>query len=224
MFTIKKFITEHEIVLNNYNKNKNDRIKRLFLKSYIELVFAHYTLTQNKEKVKKPLLQAIHFFNDVFVFDDGYMDCEFMIRFLSLGILCDIDIKEFKKIIDVIKRDGAKDKLIDFLIKFKDSTWQGNSNTYIQEHPYKSIDSLLNETDNAKAIEKIKFYLDKKWYQGHSDAYWHDNHKNKNVNRYHGYWSFEVAAVVKILGIDDNELQNQKYYPYDAVHFNDEIV
>ncbi len=43
--------------------------------------------------------------------------------------------------------------------------------------------------------------------------------KRKNKNLYTGYWSFEVGAVAKILGIDDSSLKDVKYYPYDLVHF-----
>lgn len=42
---------------------------------------------------------------------------------------------------------------------------------------------------------------------------------NINEKLYSGYWSFESGAVVKILGLDDNELEDVKYYPYDLVHF-----
>jgi hypothetical protein len=61
--------------------------------------------------------------------------------------------------------------------------------------------------------------LEKVWYQGHSDAAWHSTHLNKAVNCYSGYWAWEVAALVKIKGIDDASLKNQKYYSFDAVHW-----
>ncbi len=30
-----------------------------------------------------------------------------------------------------------------------------------------------------------------------------------------GYWSFETAAIVKILGLDDTSLKDNNHYPYD---------
>jgi hypothetical protein len=51
------------------------------------------------------------------------------------------------------------------------------------------------------------------------DDYWIDLHKSKQANNYFGYWAWEVAAIVKIKGIDDSSLKTHKYYPYDAVHW-----
>ena len=38
-----------------------------------------------------------------------------------------------------------------------------------------------------------------------------------------GYWSFESGALVKVLGLDDSSLKGLPYYPYDMVHWNDNI-
>jgi len=35
--------------------------------------------------------------------------------------------------------------------------------------------------------------------------------------RYHGYWSFEAAAVVKLLGIDESSFKDAPYYPAGLV-------
>jgi hypothetical protein len=229
MFTIENFIKEIEnsvlipkLIKEEVRKDRIIPVKDAIMLHSTELSFAHYTASKNKDKVTQALLQAIHYFKEAFVwkgFKIHYGGYDQMVRLLSLGVLCNIELEAFKKITTILQRDGVKDKLLDFIIKSKDPTWQGFSNTYIQEHPYKSIHSLLEETNNEAAIQKIKIYLDKKWYQGHSDSYWHDNHKNKNINRYHGYWAFEVAAIVKILSLNDSQLQNQQYYPYDAVHW-----
>ncbi|MDO4729539.1 MAG: DUF1911 domain-containing protein, partial [Bacteroidota bacterium] len=65
-----------------------------------------------------------------------------------------------------------------------------------------------------------KTYLSKSWYKERSYAGWHNSHKSKH-NIYTGYWSFESGALVKILGLDDTLLKDQKYYPYDMVHWQE---
>ncbi|MNY61286.1 hypothetical protein D3C86_1979500 [compost metagenome] len=50
-------------------------------------------------------------------------------------------------------------------------------------------------------------------------TYWYDNDKNRN-DVFFGYWSFESAAFMKILGLEDTILQSQQYYPYDLLHWN----
>ena len=73
-------------------------------------------------------------------------------------------------------------------------------------------------TPEWKALEK---YLKKEWYRGHSDLSWHDDHKY-GIN-HDGYWCFESGALVKVLGLDDSSLKGLPYYPYDMVHWNDNI-
>ena len=40
-------------------------------------------------------------------------------------------------------------------------------------------------------------------------------------NTYYGYWSFETAAIVSLMGIDDSILMQNKYYPYDLAHYKE---
>jgi hypothetical protein len=46
---------------------------------------------------------------------------------------------------------------------------------------------------------------------------WYNSHKSKN-DTYCGYWAFETGALVKILGLNDEELKDVPYYPYDLAH------
>ncbi len=90
--------------------------------------------------------------------------------------------------------------------------WENSTNPVILSEPYAKATGLENAQD-------IKNYLDKVWYQEHGDVYWFGLHKNTRVNNYFGYWSWESAALAKIKNIGDSSLKNQKYYPYDAVHW-----
>ena len=82
----------------------------------------------------------------------------------------------------------------------------------------------MGELQQIVCVEDIEIqkhllfsYL-KKWYNKHNECGWHDSHKSKQ-NLYYGYWSFEAGATAKILGIDDSDIRNCKYYPYDLVHY-----
>jgi len=41
--------------------------------------------------------------------------------------------------------------------------------------------------------------------QGHYDFGWRNAHKEPG---YYGFWSFDTAALAKILGLDDSALKN----------------
>ena len=192
-----------------------ENIKFGLVSDSIQRVILLYSLGVEKKELLLALDEAINVFSEYFEWEGvelSYGDYDYMVWMVSLGILCDIDLEDFNRITAVIQRDGAQDKLLDFIIKSKQEDWEGNSDTYLQEIPYA-------ETANIASAEDIQYYLDKVWYQGHDEAYWHDLHKNTKANRYFGYWAWEVAAIAKIKGIDDSSLKDHKYYPYDAVHW-----
>lgn len=201
-----------QAIKSNPRPDRVNSLKRFLYSVYINKTIAHYSVGDDKEIVKKALLEAIPAFEDGFVFDDGYGDYDTMVWMVSLAILCDIEIEDFKRITRIIARDKGDDKLLNMLISHQQPDWNGRNQLYIQKYPYSFSDGI----SDAAGIKK---YLDKHWYQGHSDAYWHNLHKNTEVNNYFGYWAWEVAAIAKIKGIDDSSLKTQKYYPYDAVHW-----
>lgn len=140
----------------------------------------------------------------------------------SIGIMLEIEDKEFNKLVALIERDGLQDYLLDILIKYRNPNWGKQSSTFQFDTPYKALEKVieLSPTNKQHAIEGLKYYLDKEWYNGHNDAAWYNCHESKH-DVYSGYWSFESGALVKILDLDDSILKHQQYYPYDMVHWKD---
>lgn len=201
---------------------KPDRFEDLkgsIYSSSLNIAIAQYSLGASKEVVTQSVYNCVPAFEEGFQFNHGFGDYDDMVWLLSLAVLCDIDEAHFTRIVNVLQRDNANDRLIEKLIHYKlpNERLRGYGNNYIQREPYSHLDSLVIGYD--KSTTYIKQYLDKKWYQGHSDAAWHNTHLNTKVNCFAGYWAWEVAALAKIYGIDDTSLQNQKYYPYRAVHW-----
>src|SRR5699024_7925914 len=74
----------------------------------------------------------------------------------------------------------------------------------------------LAEKDKKAASDKLHTYMETEWFQGHYDYGWKNAHKEPG---YVGFWSFESAALAKILGLDDAGLQDNNHYPYDLAHY-----
>ncbi|WP_158961584.1 PoNe immunity protein domain-containing protein [Myroides fluvii] len=210
----KKAIENREV-----DNNKKIELNAAIFDAYLYKTIALYSSEANKELVTASLVEAITAFEDGFYwegFAKSYAMYGQMVWMLSLGILCEVDDANFKRIVAVIQRGGAQDELLKTLVNYRlPRTMQGSS--YIQKSPYAHLDGLVKGQD--KSISFIKTYLNKKWYQGHRDAPWYDSHKRTKVNTYFGYWAWEVAALVKIYAIDDEELKEQQYYPYRAVRW-----
>jgi len=195
-------------------------LKKSLLGAYLERSIAMFSANYSKEAISLSLLETIPAFVDNFKWEgiEGYGDYEEMLWLLSLAILCDIPDEPLEDIVKILERDNAKDRLLKTLVnyRFPNRLSSGSAN-YLQRLPYADLDSVIIGVD--KKVSSIKNYLDKKWYQAMDEEAWHDSHKNTKVNTYFGYWAWETAALAKIHGIEDKSLENQKYYPFRAVHW-----
>ena len=117
----------------------------------------------------------------------------------------------------------VRDHIYDTLIRYRFSDWEWTTDTVLYPTPYQAVVAVteLAAHDKAAAVKRLEKYLKREWYRGHSDLSWHDDHKY-GIN-HDGYWSFESGALVKVLGLDDSSLKGLPYYPYDMVHWNDNI-
>lgn len=144
-----------------------------------------------------------------------------MFRMLSLGYLLNISDKEFKILVDKIDDDNISDNLYEFIIKarFPDRV-QKRPEEYDTDQSvilkvYDKLRKATEHSDKEEAAKLVKQFLEKDFYHKHSGFY--NSHKSK-ANTYYGYWSFEAAAIVKIMDLDDSSFIDQQYYPKDLVH------
>jgi hypothetical protein len=204
---INKFISNIEI-----NSIPKDRIQNVLAKIFgisIGIIVADYSFGKNKEDIIKDYNRALHFLEMDW---DKSAEYVALLWLLSIGILLDIENDTFNKLVKIIDTENYNDGIIDFLINGTTIT-----DKILYKEPYRFLMEILNLPDNLK-IEKLKIYLNEKWYKGHRDSYWYDNHKSKH-NTYFGYWSFEVGAIIKKIKLNDSDLKKCKYYPYEMVHW-----
>jgi len=104
---------------------------------------------------------------------------------------------------------------------------------------YENIFGLLNEVLSSSSpeerVEIVKRYLDD-WpkyigqVNGSSPIGFKANTATREIkslddllkamnDHYVGFWAWEVALIVKFLGIDDSSFKGSDFYPYDLVHF-----
>ncbi|WDF54384.1 PoNi-like cognate immunity protein [Mucilaginibacter sp. KACC 22063] len=181
------------------------------------ILIAKYSQGEDIEKLIGDFKESVKWFELTYNSTAFYVQ---MLWMLSIGILLKIEQSEFDKLVELVKKDDPNDYIIDFLINSR-YNWGKQSSDVKFETPYKALVDVITlaQTDKQRSVERLKQYLDKEWYKGHSDAGWYDSHKNKH-NTYAGYWSWESGALVIVLGLDDSSLKDQQYYPYDMVHWN----
>jgi hypothetical protein len=142
----------------------------------------------------------------------------YMIWMLSLALLLKVPINEANILRKLIEEGMITDELILFLLGHLVScsypaSLKTTYNPFSRIIPKQGFDYI-----DSKHIKK---YLTN-WYKNTKLHTWH-NYLN-NVEKlggisYFGYWSFETAAVVAILGLDDKSFRDNPYYPKDLVDY-----
>ncbi|MCH5343417.1 MAG: DUF1911 domain-containing protein [Acetatifactor sp.] len=136
-----------------------------------------------------------------------------ILKMLSLAVLFAIEKTSVDKIKNLLEKSNIDDWLLAFLINsFSGEQTEENKNLLFCEAFY----TLKKVVYKDNKIELLKEYLCKEWYNKDCGCY--EAHKSKQ-NIYYGYWSFEAGAIAKILNIDDRNLTDAPYYPYDLVHY-----
>lgn len=176
-----------------------------------------YSLGEDIQFIQKDFFDIIEWFSEGW--SEEYQGYSLLLQMVSLGILLDIPEKEFQKIKDFIyKADKSKieeiwkpDSLIFYLLgdqdKKRDSTFPAYNKLY-----------QITQQSKAEAETSLGKYLDN-WYDMHKEEPWYNTHL-KDWG-YSGYWAWEVAAVVKVKGLDDSKFKDNPYYPYDMVHWKE---
>jgi len=199
---------------NEVKKNRIPSIENKIRNIKLEIFYAKYSRGDNFEELTanyiKDFKEKLNTIPDLFNSESYSYVAN--LEIMSLGKLLNFGslVKEIYE--PLLKKANINDWLYNFIL-FEENT----DALFLWEDPYKLISTLVNAED-GKRISILKDYLDNKWYKANVDVGWYDSHKSK-IDVYTGYWSFEAGAVAKILGLDDNSLKNQQYYPYDMVHF-----
>lgn len=147
-----------------------------------------------------------------------------MVAMLSLAYLLEVPENDFRKLVNLVDQDGIKDFLLEFIIRAKLKDRQPILEESYQKYfgvpkVFERLRQVITEKDKPTAEKQVKEYITKEWYKNHRGQGWYNCHKSVH-DVYYGYWSFETAAVVKIMSLDDSSFLNCQYYPKDLVHQN----
>lgn len=185
----------------------------ILINSYEKEINLLYSLGEDLATIEEVYKKLLIYYSKMWDRKYGYIE---LIKVLSLAVLFEVDRSDIFELEEKLISEKFDDYLANFLIKKIDSTWERKGVKF----EFKVYDCLKQILENGREIacEKLKEYLQEKWYEIHRECAWYDSHKsNKNV--YYGYWSFEAGAIAKILNLDDSSMKDVPYYPYDLVHY-----
>lgn len=175
-----------------------------------------YSMGEPIERIYPEFMKTIPYFDKSW--GDDFQGMALLVEMAAKSVLFDIPSDAFKVVADFMyKADESKtkemwkpDSLVFYLIGDKEKQ---------RKSRVPAFEKLVGITQLPKqeAEKKIKKYLDG-WYEMHNDAPWYNTHEGSYG--YSGYWAWEVAAVVKKMKLTDETFKNNRYYPYDLVHWH----
>ncbi|PGB39022.1 MULTISPECIES: PoNi-like cognate immunity protein [Bacillus] len=208
--------------IQRYSKDNKSIIEGTYLANFryeMEDIRAKYSLGEEISVIEEYFHNAIYDLENTGSREIGYLSLIWMI---SLGILLETDKKNIERLKKIVDTKNMNDAVIDFLLCASDIGYIKMTNRYYKENPYAKTREIIElaQTDKKEASKRLQTYMEKEWFKGHYDYEWKNAHKEPG---YVGYWSFETAALVKILELDDTSLKDNNHYPYDLAHYKNEM-
>ncbi len=223
----KEVIKQRNEIISKGNQNDtNSYIYYAIANNYMNLIKITYSLGVKIKDLRETYIVSLQSFLLGFESDEPmYFD---ILNRVALGFLLDIPEENFKQLVDYVQRmdeqakpaDWTPDLLLWFILnsRLKEDEKQTYAEKLAFPKLYKGLFKLTQISDAQEAKKALEDYIGK-WYNLNKNAPWYNSHLKKNC--YRGYWAWEVAAVAKIMHIDDSDLKDNPYYPYDMVHWED---
>ncbi|MBU5406827.1 DUF1911 domain-containing protein [Ruminococcus sp. MSJ-25] len=181
--------------------------KIIYLKT--DLIIAKYSRGDSINDIKNEFEELIDMVcekGDVSIYEDN-------LCLASLAYLLGVNSDKMMRLRSKLMESETYDYLIDFVFLGSESDIDINKISFQRE--YKKLTKYIDDRTKETFLKYLRG-----WYRSHFHSSWYDSHKNEKFKLYFGYWCFEAGAIAKRLQLDDNDLQNEQYYPYDMVHFN----
>lgn len=181
--------------------------KIIYLKT--DLIIAKYSRGDSINDIKNEFEELIDMVcekGDVSIYEDN-------LCLASLAYLLGVNSDKMMRLRSKLMESETYDYLIDFV--FLGSEIDIDINKISFQREYKKLTKYIDDRTKETFLKYLRG-----WYRSHLHSSWYDSHKNEKFKLYFGYWCFEAGAIAKRLQLDDNDLQNEQYYPYDMVHFN----
>ncbi|SMG29053.1 PoNe immunity protein domain-containing protein [Agreia pratensis] len=146
---------------------------------------------------------------------DNYIDA---LEILSLAVIFDLPTGEISE----ATSDAGGDTLFELIASGQTSLAADAPVHLAWPRPYGRLLAVFQAEESKRPKLMLAFL--KVWHQQNKGVTWWKSHEIVDVGGlfYGGYWCFEAAAVVKLLGIDDSSFRDNEFYPADLVHPDEE--
>ncbi|MCI9094151.1 MAG: DUF1911 domain-containing protein [Coprobacillus sp.] len=188
--------------LKEADEAKKQRILVSLTGYEIDLLKAEFSIGAPIEKMRTLLCDSI----DV-VFQYQNITQDDLLTLLSLSVIVS-EKKNVYKLIEKNKEIISNNRLLNYLSSYlcgNATIW--DKNIFLPDE-FDGLNKVFDENDKVSAMKEYLL----NWYDNHSEYAWYNSHLSDSET-YCGYWSFEAAAITKILDLKDNNLNISEFYP-----------
>ena len=192
--------------LEDCDNDKKQRVLVSLTGYEVDLLKAEFSAGATKMRLSKLLLSAVTYASEY-----KKITYEDLLVLLSMTVMLkgrkEIE-KIFKDLIVNNRETINKDRLLMYIAAYiEEGKGNWDKTTPLMKDYLLMEDVFLNKDKEAAML----LYLEK-WYSNHKGYAWYDSHLGDS-DTYCGYWSFEAAAIAKILKLDEYKLKESRYYP-----------
>lgn len=188
--------------LKDADEAKKQRILVSLTGYEVDLLKAEFSRGASIEKLRALLCDAI----DV-VSQYQNITQDDLLTLLSLAVIVN-EKKESFRLIEKNKNLISNNRVLNYLSAYLygiEVIWDTN---VLLPAEFAGLDKVF---DGSNREYELKEYL-ANWYSNHSGYAWYNSHLGSS-DTYCGYWSFEAAAIAKILKLQENDLKTSEYFP-----------
>lgn len=218
---IKKIKTDLDEKVECLTKDNESLINKTQKRIYSDIrtvLNAQYSLGLDCNEMEELYTLGIKYISEI-TKDLAYFN---ILRYISLGILLGVERSVLQPLVSKLDSEKFDDILFDYILNAYGINRAYKSTGVAYPNPYRLLIDIIEtaKTDKNKASQLLKEYTEKKWIDGHADCGWKTFHKEPG---YTGLWSYDAGVVAKILNLDDSELKTSIHYPYDLVHYKNDL-
>ncbi|MBO9153825.1 PoNe immunity protein domain-containing protein [Chitinophaga sp. GCM10012297] len=185
---------------------------------YISLAYSRGVLVKD---LVAPCREMLDFYTLCIKPDDDYSDgggliYSQLLSMVAMGVLLDTR-DALERLGNKLAGVGYHDYLMSFLVRYAIPGYKQTEELLWPEDAGCLKLKEITQSNKADAADGMYEYLQKFYYTRNNLEDEYNSHK-KSDNTYIGYWSFESAAIAKVMQLDDSKLKTSPYYPYDMLH------
>ena len=152
--------------------------------------------------------------------NSGRLSWKTLSRAVSFAVLSDAPQASFTAVSEMLRASNFRGVIVDYLVASRVPDHPVAETPYLPGYPsMPALAEVIQAGEEADCLRLSAAYLTKHFYTARNLEGEYDRHQRNGGASYYGYWAWQLAAILRVKGVDVSSLQGQPYFPYDFVTY-----